>query len=173
MELAGPRPVCLPRRSSGSPDPAQRGSRPPAGGPPPCPPPPGPTPPPPARDLLRARFQLFDHQVERARDDRRLTLEPHPVANIDHHHVLPAIELGLQLFRRDSRDPDPPQKPLPRDVDPPPHRLVPKGLKPERLELGGRQRDTRDGGNPAPRESLPRPFDLRNRDPGLRHESRE
>jgi len=49
---------------------------------------------------LRERFQLFNHQVERARDDRRPTLELHPVANIDHHHVLPAIELGLQLFRR-------------------------------------------------------------------------
>jgi hypothetical protein len=119
---------------------------------------------------LRERFQLFNHQVERARDERRLTPELHPVANIGHHHVLPAIELGLQLFRRDSRDLDPPQKPLPRDVDPPPHRLVPKGLKPERLELGGRQRDTWDGVNPAPRESLPRPFDLRNRDTGLPQE---
>src|SRR5882724_4594670 len=43
----------------------------------------------------------------------------------------------------------------------------PKGLKPERLELGGRQRDTRDGVNPALRESLPSPFDDRNGDTGL------
>ena len=49
----------------------------------------------------------------------------------------------------------------------------PKGLQPERLELGGRQRDPRDGVNPAPRESLPRPFDLRNRDTGLPQEISE
>jgi hypothetical protein len=48
-----------------------------------------------ARDLLLARFQFLDHQVERARDDRRLALELHPVANVHHHDVLPAIELGL------------------------------------------------------------------------------
>ncbi len=40
-------------------------------------------------------------------------------------------------------------------------------------ELGGSQRDPRDGVNPAPRESLPRPFDLRNRDTGLPQEVSE
>src|SRR6185295_3402732 len=49
----------------------------------------------------------------------------------------------------------------------------PKGLQLERLELGGRQRDPWDGVNPAPRESLPRPFDLRNRDTGLPQEVSE
>jgi hypothetical protein len=47
------------------------------------------------------------------------------------------------------------------------------GLQTERLELGRRQRDAWDRVNPAPRESLPRPFDLRNRDTGLPQEVSE
>ena len=56
---------------------------------------------------LRHRWQVrvapsTVSSVDRTRDDRRLTLELHLVANVHHQHSLPAIELGLQLFRCES-----------------------------------------------------------------------
>jgi hypothetical protein len=59
-----------------------------------------------ARDLLVA-LPVLRSSMDRTRDDRRLALELHLVANVRHQHVLPVIELGLQLFRRDSQDPNP------------------------------------------------------------------
>jgi hypothetical protein len=49
----------------------------------------------------------------------------------------------------------------------------PKGSEPERFDLRWRQRNPGDGVDPALRESLPRPFDLRNRDTGLPQEVSE
>src|SRR5262249_26302837 len=71
-----------------------------------------------ARDLAMPRVELVDRHVQRAGDDRRLGLEVDPVAHVDDDHVLAAVELALELFRRDPRDVDLPQKAPAADVLP-------------------------------------------------------
>src|SRR5262249_34242015 len=70
------------------------------------------------RDLAVPRIELVDRHVERAGDDRRLGLEDDPVAHVHDDHVLAAVELGLQLFRRDPGDVDLSQEAPAADVLP-------------------------------------------------------
>src|SRR5207302_1678691 len=114
-----------------------------------------------ARDLVMARLQLFGRHVERARDDRRLRLEIDRVAQVHQHQVFVPVQLGLQLFGRDSRDPDLPEESLahdelPRDVTedrrngqrahPVPEAL---GVARHRLELvGGEPADANEEARP-------------------------
>ncbi len=53
------------------------------------------------------RFPFFDHRWIAPGMIVGSLSKLHLVANVHHQHVLAVIELGLQLFRRDSQDPNP------------------------------------------------------------------